>query len=117
MGRHSIPDPDESAGEEQPEEPQTERFGYVGDDEPDDGPGTASRNTAVPAYGHTEYPDLGYRETPIPRRTRVRRHLITTSRNTASPTPPNATIQSQTSPCGIGSATANATPLRAAARR
>ena len=39
MGRHSIPDPDESAGEEQPEEPQTERFGYQGTDEPDIGPG------------------------------------------------------------------------------
>jgi hypothetical protein len=56
MGRHSIPDPDESAGEERPEEPQTERFGYTGPDEPDYGAGYGE-----PEYGRTEYPDLGYR--------------------------------------------------------
>jgi Bacterial extracellular solute-binding protein/von Willebrand factor type A domain len=38
MGRHSIPDPDDSAGEERPDEPETQRFGQTRD-EPDDGPG------------------------------------------------------------------------------
>ena len=62
MGRHSIPDPDESAGEEQPEEPQTERFGDVGDDEPDGGPTHGEPEYSGPGDGHTEHPDLGYRE-------------------------------------------------------
>jgi Bacterial extracellular solute-binding protein len=57
MGRHSIPDPDESPAEEQPEEPQTERFGYTPDVEPDYGPGYGG-----PDHGRTEYPDSGYRE-------------------------------------------------------
>ena len=62
MGRHSIPDPDESAGEEQPEEPQTERFGDVGDDEPDGGATHGEPEYSDPGDGHTEHPDLGYRE-------------------------------------------------------
>ena len=37
VGRHSIPDPEDSAGEEQHEEPQTERFGHEVH-EPDYGP-------------------------------------------------------------------------------
>jgi hypothetical protein len=60
MGRHSIPDPDEPTGDEEPEdsqEPQTERFGHAGADEPDYGPGYGEHD-----YGRTEYPDLGYDE-------------------------------------------------------
>jgi hypothetical protein len=57
MGRHSIPDPDESPAEEQPEEAQTERFGYTRDIEPDYGPGHGGQD-----YGRTEYPEPGYRE-------------------------------------------------------
>jgi hypothetical protein len=60
MGRHSIPDPDEPTGDEEPEdsqEPQTERFGHAGADEPDYGPGYGEHE-----YGRTEYPDLGYDE-------------------------------------------------------
>ena len=60
MGRHSIPDPDEPTGDEQPEdslEAQTERFGHAGADEPDYGPGYGEHE-----YGRTEYPDLGYEE-------------------------------------------------------
>ena len=60
MGRHSIPDPDESTGAEQTDdslEPQTERFGSAGADDSDHGPGYGE-----PEYGRTEYPDLGYRE-------------------------------------------------------
>lgn len=60
MGRHSIPDPDEPAGDEQTQdslEPQTERFGAAGADDPDYGPGYGESE-----YGRTEYPDLGYDE-------------------------------------------------------
>lgn len=60
MGRHSIPDPDEPAGDEQTQdslEPQTERFGSAGADDPDYGPGYGESE-----YGRTEYPDLGYDE-------------------------------------------------------
>jgi hypothetical protein len=56
MGRHSIPDPDESPAEEQPEEAQTERFGYTRDVEPEYGPGYGGQD-----YGRTEYPEPGYR--------------------------------------------------------
>ena len=44
MGRHSIPDPEDSAGKDLPEEPPTQRFGRA-EPEPDDGPG----------YDETEY--------------------------------------------------------------
>lgn len=58
MGRHSIPDPDESAGEEQPpEEPQTERFGSPGADEPDFGLGYGEPDYGDADYGRTGYPD------------------------------------------------------------
>jgi extracellular solute-binding protein len=57
MGRHSIPDPDESPAEEQPEEAQTERFGYTRDVEPDYRPGYGGQD-----YGRTEYPDSGYHQ-------------------------------------------------------
>ena len=56
MGRHSIPDPDESAGDEQAQdslEPPTERFGHVDPTTPTTVPGTAE-----PDYGRTDYPDL-----------------------------------------------------------
>jgi hypothetical protein len=52
VGRHSIPDPEDSAGKGLPEEPPTQRFGRA-EPEPDDGPG----------YGEQEYPGRGYRET------------------------------------------------------
>jgi hypothetical protein len=59
MGRHSIPDPEDSAGEEQAHEssePQTERFGSVGE-EPDYGPGFAE-----PSYGQRDFGRPAYRE-------------------------------------------------------
>lgn len=43
MGRHSIPDPEESAGSQRPEEPATERFGYAAD-------GDDHAESAQPAY-------------------------------------------------------------------
>jgi hypothetical protein len=50
VGRHSIPDPDDSAGEELPEESPTQRFGRPQPDEPDYGPG----------YREPDYPATGY---------------------------------------------------------
>jgi hypothetical protein len=58
MGRHSIPDPEDSAGEEQTDqahelsESQTERFGSVDDDRPDYGPDYGETD-----YGPTDYGD------------------------------------------------------------
>ena len=45
MGRHSKPDPEDSAGDEQHDESQTERFGHVGD------PGEGGTD-----HGRPEYP-------------------------------------------------------------
>jgi Bacterial extracellular solute-binding protein len=53
MGRHSIPDPDDSAGEEYPEEPDTQGFGQAGG-EPDHEPDS----------GRQEYTEPRYREQP-----------------------------------------------------
>jgi hypothetical protein len=52
VGRHSIPDPEDSAGEDLPEEPPTQRFGRPAPEEPTYGPG----------YGERDYPGRGYRE-------------------------------------------------------
>lgn len=70
MGRHSIPDPEDSAGEEQHEEPQTERFGHVGEDQPDYGPGFGDYDRPGyrepqyrrPEYGRPDYRRPGYDE-------------------------------------------------------
>ncbi|WP_099039178.1 substrate-binding domain-containing protein [Mycobacterium neglectum] len=58
MGRHSIPDPEDSAGEEQHEEPQTQRFDRSEDSEADYRPGFSE-----PQYSDPEYrdPEPGYR--------------------------------------------------------
>jgi hypothetical protein len=61
MGRHSIPDPEDSAGEEHPEEPQTERFGYTGGDEAD------YEADYGPGYGEPEYGDTDYDEPELRR--------------------------------------------------
>ncbi|HEX2283268.1 MAG TPA: substrate-binding domain-containing protein [Mycobacterium sp.] len=73
MGRHSIPDDDEPVGEEHPDEPPTQRFGYT--QEPDYGPGFGEPSYPTRDYGGQEYPkyreadygrpdyqDSGYRE-------------------------------------------------------
>jgi hypothetical protein len=60
MGRHSIPDPEDSAGEGQPEEPQTERFGSVGE-EPEYGPGIGETDYGQPDYGRPGYREPEYR--------------------------------------------------------
>ena len=50
MGRHSIPDPEDSAGEEQHEEPQTQRFGQSDDPDPKHGSGFSERQYSDPEY-------------------------------------------------------------------
>ena len=133
MGRHSIPDPDESAGEEQAQEPQTEQSGYVGDDEHDYGPGSGEPEYGAPGYGLTEYPDLGDRESeytkaePPEHEHRQSAYPEPSSRETEYDTsddepepvrlPRRRLSRVRGSPGGIGSATANSTPLRATARR
>ena len=67
MGRHSIPDPDESPAEEQPEEAQTERFGYTRDVEPDYGPGYRQPEYGTPERREPEYREPGYPEPDYPR--------------------------------------------------
>jgi hypothetical protein len=52
VGRHSIPDPEDSGGKGLPEEPPTQRFDRPEPDEPD--------------YGEQDYPGRGYRETGYP---------------------------------------------------
>ncbi|MCW2562162.1 MAG: hypothetical protein JWQ31_722, partial [Mycobacterium sp.] len=54
MGRHSIPDPGDSAGKGLPEDPPTQRFGRQEPDEPDFG------------YREPEYDRPGYREPAYP---------------------------------------------------
>jgi hypothetical protein len=64
MGRHSIPDPDEPTGDEQPQdslEPPTERFGHAGTDDPDYGPGYGEQE-----YSRTDYPSPDYRRPGYP---------------------------------------------------
>lgn len=55
MGRHSIPDPEDAAGEEQYEEPQTQRFGQSGDPEVDYGPGFDEQQHPEPEYRDSEH--------------------------------------------------------------
>jgi hypothetical protein len=54
VGRHSIPDPEDSAGKGLPEDPPTQRFGRQEPDEPDFG------------YPEPEYDQPGYREPAYP---------------------------------------------------
>lgn len=62
MGRHSIPDPEDSAGEEQHDEPETTRFGQSGDYQPDFGPGYREPEYDAPQYREPEYDAPLYRE-------------------------------------------------------
>ncbi len=61
MGRHSIPDPEDSAGDEQHEEPQTQRFGQSDDPEADYGPGVSEPQYDAPQHGDSEHLDPPYR--------------------------------------------------------
>jgi hypothetical protein len=52
MGRHSLPDPEDSAGEDTPAEPPTQRFGRQQPEEPDNGPGYRE-----PGHPSIDYPE------------------------------------------------------------
>jgi Bacterial extracellular solute-binding protein/von Willebrand factor type A domain len=65
VGRHSIPDPEDSAGKDVPEEPPTQRFGRA-EPEPDYGPGYGEQDYPGRGYGETEYDPPGYREPTYP---------------------------------------------------
>ncbi len=55
MGRHSLPDPEDSAGEDTPAEPPTQRFGRQQPAEPDDGPGYREPGYDESGHGETDY--------------------------------------------------------------
>ncbi|HTI73406.1 MAG TPA: substrate-binding domain-containing protein [Mycobacterium sp.] len=67
MGRHSAPDPEDSAGQDGPEEPPTQRFGRQEPDEPEVGSGYGYPDSGFdrpgysePSYPSTPYPDGDY---------------------------------------------------------
>ena len=62
MGRHSIPDPEDSAGEDTPAEPPTQRFGRQQPEEPDDGPGYREPGYPSIDYAEGDNDELGYDE-------------------------------------------------------
>jgi Bacterial extracellular solute-binding protein len=66
VGRHSIPDPEDSAGEDLPEEPPTQRFGRQEPVEPDYGPGYGERDYRAPGYREPTYDRPAYREPGYP---------------------------------------------------
>ena len=66
MGRHSIPDPEDSGGKDLPEEPPTQRFGRPEPDEPAYGPGYGEQDYPGRGYSETEYDRPGYPETGYP---------------------------------------------------
>jgi hypothetical protein len=66
VGRHSIPDPEDSAGQDVPEEPPTQRFGRQEPVEPDDGPGYGEQDYRGAGYRESEYDRPGYREPAYP---------------------------------------------------
>jgi hypothetical protein len=55
VGRHRIPDPEDSAGEDTPAEPPTQRFGRQQPAEPDDGPGYREPGYDESGHGETDY--------------------------------------------------------------
>jgi hypothetical protein len=61
VGRHSIPDPEDSAGEEQHQEPDTTRFGHAGASEADYGPGLGEPEHDEPQYRAPQPSEPGYR--------------------------------------------------------
>jgi hypothetical protein len=77
MGRHSIPDPEDSAGEDQVPDAATERFGHVGEDDADYGPGFGQpddvryRDTGYDEsrYGEGDYDQPAYADPEARRRT------------------------------------------------
>src|SRR6478609_4423477 len=66
MGRHSIPDPEDSAGEDTPAEPPTQRFGRQQPAEPDDGPGYREPGYDDSGHGETDYDEPDYPNADYP---------------------------------------------------
>ena len=66
MGRHSIPDPEDSAGDDLPEEPPTQRFGRQEPEEPDYGPGYDEQDDDEPGYDEPGYDETDYDEPGYP---------------------------------------------------
>jgi hypothetical protein len=64
VGRHSIPGPEDAAGEGLPEEPSTQRFGRQEFEEPDYGPGHGEQDYPVPGFREAEYDRPGYYDEP-----------------------------------------------------
>jgi hypothetical protein len=58
VGRHSVPDPEDSAGQDLPDEPATQRFGRQEPVEPD----YVEQDYRDPGYAATQYPDSDYDE-------------------------------------------------------
>jgi von Willebrand factor type A domain len=65
VGRHSIPDPEDSAGNEPPEDPPTQRFGRQQPEEPDYGRGYGGQDYRG-GYRDSEYDRPGHREPDYP---------------------------------------------------
>jgi hypothetical protein len=66
VGRHSIPDPEDSAGQDLPEEPPTQRLSRQEPVEPDYGPGYGEQDYRAPGYREPHYDRPGYREPGYP---------------------------------------------------
>jgi hypothetical protein len=66
VGRHSIPDPEDSAGEDTPAEPPTQRFGRQQPAEPDDGPGYRESGYDESGHGETDYDEPDYSNADYP---------------------------------------------------
>ncbi len=66
MGRHRIPDPEDSAGEDTPAEPPTQRFGRQQPAEPDDGPGYREPGYDESGHGETDYDEPDYPNADYP---------------------------------------------------
>ena len=66
MGRHSIPDPEDSAGDDLPEEPPTQHFGRQEPEEPDYGPGYDEPDDDEPGYDEPGYDETDYDEPGYP---------------------------------------------------
>jgi len=66
VGRHSIPDPEDSAGEDTPAEPPTQRFGRQQPAEPDDGPGYREPGYDESGHGETDYDEPDYPNADYP---------------------------------------------------
>ena len=66
MGRHSIPDPEDSAGEDTPAEPPTQRLGRQQPTAPDDGPGYREPGYDESGHGETDYDEPDYPNADYP---------------------------------------------------